>query len=49
MHIRWRGLGLPSVVNCDSDALTSTYGRFYAEPFERGFGATYPLPCREQR
>lgn len=40
MHIRWRGLELPSVVNCDSDALTSTYGRFYAEPFERGFGAT---------
>ena len=40
MHIRWRGLELPSVVNCDGDALTSTYGRFYAEPFERGFGAT---------
>ena len=40
MHIRWRGLELPSVVNRDSDALTSTYGRFYAEPFERGFGAT---------
>ena len=40
MHIRWRGLELPSVVNCDESTLTGTYGRFYAEPFERGFGAT---------
>ena len=40
MHIRWRGLELPSVVNCDSSTLTSTYGSFVAEPFERGFGAT---------
>ena len=40
MHIRWRGLELPSVVNCDTDSLTPTYGRFYAEPFERGFGST---------
>jgi DNA-directed RNA polymerase subunit alpha len=40
MHIRWRGLELPSVVNCDAETLTSTYGRFVAEPFERGFGAT---------
>jgi DNA-directed RNA polymerase subunit alpha len=40
MHIRWRGLELPSAVNCDTSTLTATYGRFYAEPFERGFGAT---------
>jgi DNA-directed RNA polymerase subunit alpha len=40
MHIRWRGLELPSVVNCDAATLTSTYGKFTAEPFERGFGAT---------
>jgi DNA-directed RNA polymerase subunit alpha len=40
MHIRWRGLELPSVVNCDAASLTSTYGKFTAEPFERGFGAT---------
>ena len=40
MHIRWRGLELPSVVNCESESLTQTYGKFYAEPFERGFGAT---------
>ena len=40
MHIRWRGLELPSVVNCDRDSLTPTYGKFIAEPFERGFGTT---------
>lgn len=40
MHIRWRGLELPSVVECEANTLTSTYGKFIAEPFERGFGAT---------
>jgi DNA-directed RNA polymerase subunit alpha len=40
MHIRWRGLELPSVVTCDADSLTTTYGKFVAEPFERGFGST---------
>ena len=40
MHIRWRGLELPSVVDCDKESLTSTYGKFVAEPFERGFGVT---------
>jgi DNA-directed RNA polymerase subunit alpha len=40
MHIRWRGLELPSVVTCDAATLTPTYGKFIAEPFERGFGST---------
>jgi len=40
MHIRWRGLELPSVVNVDRTTLTRTYGKFTAEPFERGFGST---------
>src|SRR5690349_18130323 len=40
MRIRWRGLELPSQVNCDRQSLSATYGRFYAEPFERGFGVT---------
>ncbi len=40
MHIRWRGLELPSVVVCDADSLTATYGKFAVEPFERGFGVT---------
>jgi DNA-directed RNA polymerase subunit alpha len=40
MHIRWRGFELPSAVTCDHKSLTSTYGKFVAEPFERGFGVT---------
>jgi DNA-directed RNA polymerase subunit alpha len=40
MHIRWRGLELPSLITCDTKSLSSTYGKFVAEPFERGFGAT---------
>ena len=40
MHIRWRELALPSVVKPDTGTLTSTYGKFVAEPFERGFGVT---------
>jgi DNA-directed RNA polymerase subunit alpha len=40
MRIRWRGLELPSQVACDRPRLTATYGKFVAEPFERGFGTT---------
>lgn len=40
MRIRWRGLELPSRVVCDRSTLTDTYGKFMAEPFERGFGVT---------
>ena len=40
MRIRWRGLELPSRVMPDRDTLTTTYGKFTIEPFERGFGAT---------
>src|SRR5687767_7328427 len=40
MRIRWRGLELPSLVTCDHQSLTATYGKFVAEPFERGFGVT---------
>ncbi|MBN1908533.1 MAG: DNA-directed RNA polymerase subunit alpha [Pirellulales bacterium] len=40
MRIRWRGLELPSQVSCDGASLTKTYGKFIAEPFERGFGVT---------
>jgi len=40
MRIRWRGLELPSRVICDEQVSTPTYGRFTAEPFERGFGTT---------
>src|SRR5262245_473271 len=40
MRIRWRGLELPSRVIRDEQVSTDTYGRFSAEPFERGFGTT---------
>lgn len=40
MHIRWRGLELPSMVTCEQETLTANYGKFVAEPFQRGFGAT---------
>ncbi len=40
MHIRWRGLELPSKVEVDRSTLSRNYGKFVAEPFERGFGAT---------
>ena len=40
MRIRWRNFELPSKVQPDPDTLTSTYGRFLIEPFERGFGHT---------
>ncbi len=40
MRIRWRGLELPSQVTCEKESLTETFGKFVAEPFERGFGTT---------
>src|SRR5919198_956692 len=40
MRIRWRGLELPSRVVSDRETLSDTYGKFFAEPFERGFGVT---------
>src|SRR5438067_11211417 len=40
MRIRWRGLELPNRVGSDRNTLTDTYGKFIAEPFERGFGVT---------
>jgi DNA-directed RNA polymerase subunit alpha len=40
MRVRWRGLELPSRVVRDEAVSTEMYGRFSAEPFERGFGTT---------
>ena len=40
MHVRWRGLELPAKVTADPQSLSDTFGRFAAEPFERGFGTT---------
>ncbi|MHC4266135.1 MAG: DNA-directed RNA polymerase subunit alpha [Planctomycetota bacterium] len=40
MRVTWRGLELPRSVEKDTEISTEKYGRFYIEPFERGFGTT---------
>ena len=40
MRMQWRGLELPARVERDQKLSTNTFGRFTAEPFERGFGTT---------
>ncbi len=40
MRVTWRGLELPTRVEQDNLVSTQKYGRFYIEPFERGFGTT---------
>ena len=40
MRITWRGLELPTRIQRDTEISSPTYGRFYIEPFERGFGTT---------
>jgi DNA-directed RNA polymerase subunit alpha len=36
----WKGFQKPKRLEVDQDSLTSIFGRFYAQPFERGFGTT---------
>lgn len=38
MH--WKGFQRPQRVEVDNQSITSTYGRFSAQPFERGFATT---------
>jgi len=40
MHKHWTDLMKPKTLEVDDKSLTATYGKFYAEPFERGFGQT---------
>ena len=40
MRVTWRGLELPRSVEKDTRISTEKYGRFFIEPFERGFGTT---------
>lgn len=40
MQVRWRGLELPAAVIKDQKSSSANFGRFTAEPFERGFGTT---------
>jgi DNA-directed RNA polymerase subunit alpha len=36
----WTGFQKPKRLSYDQETLTERYGRFYAQPFERGFGTT---------
>lgn len=38
--LTWTSFQKPKRLVCDFETLTETYGRFYAQPFERGFGTT---------
>lgn len=40
MQIRWRDFELPTRVIVEKETLSGFFGRFIAEPFERGFGVT---------
>ena len=40
VHRHWTELIKPKQLEVEEKTLTSTYGRFFAEPFERGFGQT---------
>ncbi len=40
MGIRWKTFEVPKRLDADKATLTPTYGRFFAEPFERGYGTT---------
>ena len=36
----WKGFQRPKRLEFDAETLTERFGRFYAQPFERGFGTT---------
>jgi DNA-directed RNA polymerase subunit alpha len=40
MHNDWRDLIKPKTIEFDEKELTPVYGRFFAEPLERGYGIT---------
>jgi len=40
MSTMWATFQKPRRLECDKSTLTDTYGKFVAEPFERGFGTT---------
>ncbi len=40
MGVKWRDFQMPKRLDCDESTYTETYGKFEAEPFERGYGVT---------
>ncbi|MDP2938832.1 MAG: DNA-directed RNA polymerase subunit alpha [Candidatus Omnitrophota bacterium] len=41
MGIKWRDFQMPKRLECEESSYNSTYGKFIAEPFERGYGVTF--------
>src|SRR5438045_9299782 len=39
-HMLWKRFRKPKRLAVDAETLTETYGKFSAQPFERGFGTT---------
>ncbi|MBI4309794.1 MAG: DNA-directed RNA polymerase subunit alpha [Candidatus Omnitrophica bacterium] len=40
MGVKWRDFQMPKRLDCDESSYINTYGKFIAEPFERGYGVT---------
>ncbi len=40
MGVKWRDFQMPKRLDCDESSCTDTYGKFLAEPFEKGYGVT---------
>ncbi|MFH1678272.1 MAG: DNA-directed RNA polymerase subunit alpha [Candidatus Omnitrophota bacterium] len=40
MGVKWRDFQLPKRLECDEPTYTNSYGKFFAAPFERGYGVT---------
>ncbi len=40
MGVKWRDFQMPKRLDCDEGNYNNTYGKFVAEPFERGYGVT---------
>jgi DNA-directed RNA polymerase subunit alpha len=40
MGVKWRDFQMPKRLDCDESVYTDTYGKFIAEPFEKGYGVT---------
>ena len=40
MGVKWRDFQMPKRLDCEEATYTTRYGRFIAEPFERGYGVT---------
>ena len=40
MGVKWRNFEMPKRLECEEPSYTDSYGKFIAEPFERGYGIT---------